>query len=217
MRQKITPIDGGKNDIRLIVSDEGWSEDSGIVDGEPIDPPDATGGWLLVDFWVEYDEEQRTEERDVTPTQGSPSTKKVKVVTTRKIQPQLHALWVKPKAELKKAKKGSRPKATAPKPEEKKASEPRVARRRTRGKKKELKVTIVDKLDKDRVEESLWVDQNVPVEYIAKVCPHTKEMLHATINVGEGRLVSYDDASSYTPLCHDCQKTAQADGATAEA
>jgi len=212
MRQRIAPIDGGKNDIRLIVSDEGWSEDSGIVDGEPIDPPDNTGGWTLVDFWVEYDEEQRTEERDITPTQGSPSTKKVKVVTTRKIQPQLHALWVKPKAPVKKVKKGGRPKAITSKPEEKKASESRS----TRKKKKELKVVIVDKLDKERIEEALWVDANVPVEYIAQLCPHTKAMLHAIKNVGDKRLVSYDDAVAYSPRCHECQKNA-GDGSVAEA
>lgn len=191
MRQKIAPIDGGKNDIRLIVVEEGWSEDSGLVDGEPIDPPDQTGGWVLVDFWVEYDEEQKTEDREEAVADGK--TKKVKVVTTRKVKPQLHALWVKPKAPVK-AKRPGRPKASAPKPEEKKASEPHVAKRRN-GRKKNSNA-------EGHVQVSFELD--VSPDYVLACCPHTRQMLANTINVGENRPVSKKDAEIYEPLCADC-------------
>jgi len=193
MRQKIAPIDGSQNDIRLIVSEEGWSEDAGLVVGEPVDPPDESPGWQLVDFWVEYDEEQVTEERDV-------GGKKSKVVVTRKAKPQLHALWVKPKTAPKKArakpkgktKPAPEPKATATaeKPAEQKA--PKEAKRRV-GRKatKKVKVTVAD---------------DVPPEFVAGLCEHTAQMLVDTINVGEKRPVTGDDARAYTPLCHQCQK-----------
>ncbi len=98
MRQ--THIDGVKNDVRVLCTGPNDSEDAGLVEGVPIDPPDYKPGWLLVDFWVEHDTVQEKGEKGQ--------------VITRKVNPVYHQLWVRPKSPPKTEKRGrGRPKKAA--------------------------------------------------------------------------------------------------------
>lgn len=97
-----TTIDGNKNDIRVLCTGPTDSDDAGLVDGVPIDPPDDSPGWLLVDLWVEHDTVQEKGEK------GS--------LTTRKVNPAYFQLWARPKSKQKKQRVSKvAPAETAPK------------------------------------------------------------------------------------------------------
>ncbi len=206
MRQKIAPIDGGKNDIRLIVSEDGWLDDDGLVGGESIEPPDGSGGWQLVDFWVEYDEEQATEERVV-------DGKKVKVITTRKVKPQLHALWVKPKAVVKKArtkKSGAAPVVLKADGDVKVPNaEPKKKRGRSRKTPAATETPPNGEGEAPGVASYEVGDFAVVKKLLEKCCEHTRQMLSDTIHLGEKRAITLEDVKAYEPLCHECQKAAK--------
>lgn len=94
-------IDGSKYDIRVICTGATDSADAGYVEGVPIDAPDDSGGWSLVDLWVEHDTEQETLSK----------TKSV----TRLVNPAYYQLWVKPKSTKKKRAKAAPVVAAEPK------------------------------------------------------------------------------------------------------
>jgi hypothetical protein len=99
-------IDGVKNDVRVLCTGPHDSEDAGLVNGVPIDPPDWTAGWVLVDLWVEHDTVQEKGEKGQ--------------VTTKKVNPAFYQIWVKPKTKVKgkrleAKRRDEKPPAAAPK------------------------------------------------------------------------------------------------------
>jgi hypothetical protein len=95
-------IDGTKNDIRVLCTGASESADAGYVDGVPIDPPDDSPGWVLVDLWVEHDTEQETQKAE----KGERGK-----LTTRLVNPAYYQLWVRPKPAQKKRRKAKTLKA----------------------------------------------------------------------------------------------------------
>ena len=89
------PIDATKFDIRVLCTGAQESPDAGYVEGVPIDPPDESVGWVLLDLWVEHDNTQEKGDKGV--------------VTTRKTNPAYYQLWAKPKTKAK-GKRGRKPK-----------------------------------------------------------------------------------------------------------
>lgn len=83
-------LDGSKYDIRLLCTGSSDSDDAGLVEGVPIDPPDDTPGWVLKALWVEH---------DVLQEKGDKAT-----VVNRKVNPAHYQLWAKPKSKPKKPK-----------------------------------------------------------------------------------------------------------------
>lgn len=112
-----TTIDGMKNDIRVLCTGPHDSPDAGYVEGVPIDPPDDSPGWQLVDLWVEHDTVQEKGEKGAT--------------TTRKVNPAYYQLWVRPKTKLKPKKLAAKPDASKP------PSEPKKRGRKPKGDKPE--------------------------------------------------------------------------------
>ena len=56
MKKISLPIDVSEYDVRVTWSglkEDSVSEDAGLIEGFPIDPPDDCSGWLLVNFGVE--------------------------------------------------------------------------------------------------------------------------------------------------------------------
>lgn len=106
-------IDGSKNDIRVLCTGPTDSDDAGYVEGVPIDPPDDSPGWQLVDLWVEHDTVQEKGEKDT--------------LTTRKVNPAYYQLWSRPKPKAAKAAKPvkpPKPPKTQRKPRERQAKPP---------------------------------------------------------------------------------------------
>jgi hypothetical protein len=91
MRQTID----GKNDIRVLLSGPSDSEDAGLVEGVPLDPPDDNPGWVLSDLWVEHDTVQEKGEKGQT--------------ITRKTNPVFYQVWSRPKTKAKKKRKARTP------------------------------------------------------------------------------------------------------------
>jgi hypothetical protein len=89
-------IDGSKFDIRVLCTAPGDSEDSGYVEGVPIDPPDRKPGWMLVDLWVEHDTQQEQ-------VKGEEKGEKAKLIT-KLVNPTFYQLWAKPKSKKRKQK-----------------------------------------------------------------------------------------------------------------
>lgn len=118
-----TMIDGTKNDIRVLCTGPNDSPDAGYVEGVPIDPPDDSPGWQLVDLWVEHDTVQ-VQEKGEKGEKGS--------TTTRKVNPAYYQLWVRPKTKLKVKKL-----ATKPGTEAKPPTEPKKRGRRPKNDKSE--------------------------------------------------------------------------------
>lgn len=172
-------IDGSKYDIRVLCTGPGDSEDSGYVEGVPIDPPDRNAGWMLVDLWVEHDTQQEQ-------VKGEEKGEKAKVVT-RLVNPAFYQLWAKPKSKPKKEKKAKPTTLKADSP--KTSSEPK----KKRGRQKQFNP------------QEVVFAADVPKAYKILLCPHTAKMLHDTIN-SQGAEVSLRDTTVYEPRCHDCKK-----------
>lgn len=99
-------IDGVKNDIRVMCTGAHDSEDAGVVEGVPLDPPDDSPGWVFVMMLLV--------EHDTVQEKGEKGT-----VITRKTKPAYHQLWVRPKTKVKKAaatKATRTPRAQVPEP-----------------------------------------------------------------------------------------------------
>lgn len=92
-------LDGSKYDIRLLCTGTADSDDAGLVEGVPIDPPDDTPGWVLKALWVEH---------DVLQEKGDKGT-----VVNRKVNPAHYQLWAKPKPKTKANLTKSKPKSGA--------------------------------------------------------------------------------------------------------
>lgn len=96
-------IDGSKFDIRVICTGPGESEDAGYVEGVPIDPPDKSSGWMLVDLWVEHDTQQEQ-------IKGEDKGEKAKIVT-KLVNPAFYQIWARKKV-VKPKRRSRKPKTT---------------------------------------------------------------------------------------------------------
>lgn len=95
-------LDGSKYDIRLLCTGPADSDDAGLVEGVPIDPPDDSAGWVLKALWVEH---------DVLQEKGDKGT-----VVNRKVNPAHYQLWAKLRSRSKaKAKAKVKPDKDKPK------------------------------------------------------------------------------------------------------
>lgn len=81
-------IDGTKNDIRVTCISPTDSEDAGLVEGVPIDPPDEQPGWILLGYELETDTIQEKGEKGQ--------------LITRKTDPRYHCWWARPKTKVRK-------------------------------------------------------------------------------------------------------------------
>lgn len=119
----IDGIDGSVNDIRVLCSGPGDSDDAGLVEGVPIDPPDDNPGWILVKLWVEHDTLQEKGEKGA--------------VTTRKVDPAYYQLWARPKSKVPAVK--AKPTASVVTPP---AAPPAGAQKRGRGRPRSTSATL---------------------------------------------------------------------------
>lgn len=129
-------IDGSKYDIRVLCTGPGDSEDSGYVEGVPIDPPDRKPGWMLVDLWVEHDTQQEQ-------VKGEEKGEKAKLVT-KLVNPMFYQLWSKPKSKKRKQKAMPKPIPAELAPDVQPDAEPRKKRGRRKKSGSEEKTRAAD-------------------------------------------------------------------------
>lgn len=200
-------IDGNKFDIRIICTSRIDSADAGYVDGVPIDPPDDSPGWSLVDLWVEHDTEQET----VVERHEDENGKKVerKKLVTRLVNPAHYQLWVKPKPPVKKAR--AKKAATAPAPVVLKADGdvkvPKAEPKKKRGRSKKTQPAATPPNGEGG--DAPGFDSVRAEHEFVKFCEHTRQMLVDTVNFGEKRDITLEDLNAYTRLCHECERAAK--------
>lgn len=196
-------IDGSKNDIRVTcVALDNLPEDAGDVqdEGMPMDPPDDSPGWMLVNIWIEHDtvEEAEKAEKGEKPR-----------VFTRKVDPRYYCLWTRVKS-TKRAKKPKRaqPAATEPAPaaEAKPSGEPK--KKRGRGAKKNNEAAAPNAENADGPGD-LFSDDAAEAEF-KKSCEHNQQMLRDTVQHGEQRPITLEDVKAYRPNCYECDRDLKA-------
>jgi hypothetical protein len=200
-------IDGSKNDIRVMcVALDNLPDDAGDVqdEGMPMDPPDDSPGWMLVNIWIEHDtvEEAEKAEKGEKPR-----------VFTRKVDPRYYCLWVRPKS-TKRAKKAKRTQAAAPATEPappaeaKPSGEPKKKRGRGSSTKKNNEATTNAGETADGPGGTLFGDDEAETEF-AKCCEHHQQMLRDTVQHGEQRPITIEDVKAYAPNCYECNRDAE--------
>lgn len=90
-------IDATKYDIRMLPTSATDSEDAGVVNGVPFDPPDDLPGWVMHGIHIEHDSEQVKGEKGA--------------VTTKLVNSVYYVLWVRPKPPKPKVKAESKSKS----------------------------------------------------------------------------------------------------------
>jgi len=203
-------IDGNKFDIRVICSTTTSSPDAGYVDGVPIDPPDDSPGWLLVDLWVEHDTEQETVVEHHEDESGK--KKERKKLVTRLVNPAHYQLWVKPKpppAKKARAKKVAAAAPTVAKPEAKpdNATATRLPGqpKKKRGRAKKAPAAAAPANGESGEAPGVTL-VDVSTEEFLQYCEHQREVMVVTINEGEQRPITMDDLRAFSLRCHDCKQ-----------